>query len=799
MIGESQEVEKYTIKDGLPSDAIYSALEDEYNNLWISTDAGISQFNPDSKRFINYFVGDGLQGNEFSKNTAFKELNGTLWFGGVNGLTYFNPKEITSPSRKWSVSITDFYLHNVPVRKGMKSGQYQIIDKPVFDAEQFNLSHKDNAFTIEFSTREFNSPERVSFMYSMNNGDWIDLRSGVNRISFNDLHPGSYSLKIRAKDYDLLSDVKEITIQIANPWYLSIWAKIGYFLLASLIIYVVYLQIKHRIRNKRKMIEHQHAEEINEAKLQFFINISHEIRTPMSLVISPLKKLMSSDDDVERQRNYRTIYRNSERILSLVNQLMDIRKIDKGQMVLRFGEVDLNDFLQDLCDTFEYHVSKKRIAFSYLKPNDDIKVWIDIKNFDKVIMNLLSNAVKFTPEDGKIQLSIAVGENKEVDGPLRNYVEIAVSDTGIGIEQGELDRIFERFYQINNSHNNSNVGTGIGLHLTKSLVELHHGVIFVQNNEDGIGSRFTIRIPLGCAHLKEEEKVADISTMVIAEANEKVEATLAIIEDQEEKKQKSKTKHRVVVVEDDEDIRKYICRELSSDYHIIDFVNGKEALAYIINNPPQLIISDVMMPEMDGTTLCRKVKQNVNINHVPVLLLTAKNREEDNIDALDIGADVYMTKPFNIELLKKTAENLIRGREMLRNCFAGNQEREVKRVVVDIQSTDDKLMDRIMNVINCNLNNQDLNVEMITKEVGISRVHLHRKLKELTNQSTRDLIKNVRLKHAATLLSTTHYNVTEITDMVGFSSITLFSRSFKELYGMTPTEYAVKNEKNTAV
>ena len=792
-------IDKYTIIDGLPSDAIYAVLEDEYNNLWISTDAGISQFNPDSKRFINYFVGDGLQGNEFSKNTAFKESNGTLWFGGVNGITYFNPKEITSPSRKWNVAITDFYLHNTPIRKGMKSGKYQIIDKPVFDAEEFKLSHKDNAFTVEFSTQEFNSPERVSFMYSMNDGDWIDLRAGVNRISFNDLHPGSHSLKIRAKDYDLLSDVKEIKILIATPWYLSIWAKICYCFLVLLIIYIVYLQWQHRMRNKRRMMEHQHAEEINEAKLQFFINISHEIRTPMSLVISPLKKLMNSDDDEERQRNYRTIYRNSERILNLVNQLMDIRKIDKGQMVMKFGEIDLKGFLQDLCDTFEYHVSKKNIKFNYLKPDNDVKAWIDIKNFDKVIMNLLSNAVKFTPEEGEITLSLTTGEDNRVSGPLNKYVEIVVVDTGIGIDKGELNRIFERFYQINNSHNNSNVGTGIGLHLTKSLVELHHGVILVQSNEDGVGTRFTVRIPMGSEHLMSEEKIIGETTILDTMKKEEVETTLAIVGEVEEKKQKSKTKYRVVVVEDDEDIRKYIIRELSSDFHIADFANGKEALNYIIKNPPKLIISDVMMPEMDGITLCRKVKQNVNINHIPVMLLTAKNREEDNIDALDMGADVYMTKPFNIDLLKKSAENLIRSREVLRNCFTGNQEQEVKKPIFEIQSTDNKLLDRIMNVINCNLSNQELNVEMITKEVGISRVHLHRKLKELTNQSTRDLIKNVRLKHAATLLSTTHYNVTEITDMVGFSSITLFSRSFKELYGVTPTEYALKNEKSAAV
>ena len=397
---------------------------------------------------------------------------------------------------------------------------------------------------------------------------------------------------------------------------------------------------------------------------------------------------------------------------------------------------------------------------------------------------------------GEIGVELSIGENQQREDALSKYVELKISDTGIGIDANQMNRIFERFYQINNSHNNSNIGTGIGLHLTKSLVELHHGEISVQNNENGIGSCFTVRIPLEKNHLSAED-IYQEEVAIEAIIKEEKEVNLYTEETEEDKKQKSKTKHRIVIVEDDEDIRKYICRELSTDFHIVDFCNGKEALPYIIKKNPNLIISDVMMPEMDGITLCRKIKQNVHTNHIPVLLLTAKNREEDTMDAMDIGADIYMTKPFNIDLLRKTAENLIRSREVLRNCYIGNQEQEVKKPIFEMQSTDNKLMDRIMNVINRNLSNQELNVEMITKEVGISRVHLHRKLKELTNQSTRDLIKNVRLKHAATLLSTTHYNVTEITDMVGFSSITLFSRSFKELYGMTPTEYANVNDKKT--
>ena len=400
-----------------------------------------------------------------------------------------------------------------------------------------------------------------------------------------------------------------------------------------------------------------------------------------------------------------------------------------------------------------------------------------------------SNAFKFTPEHGEISTSISKGYSQQ----LKEYVQITISDTGIGLKEDEKERIFERFYQIHNNLNNTNIGTGIGLHLTRSLVELHHGTILAENNSNSTGSKFTIRIPLGKMHLTMDEIETDLAIIEQNSHNE-----IAFIPDDadiEDKRQRAKSKYKIIIVEDDEEIRNYLSRELSSEYHITECHNGKEALPIILKKQPSLIVSDVMMPEMDGLTMCRKIKQNVNINHIPVILLTAKTHEEDNLEGLDVGADAYLSKPFNIDIVRKTISNMIKSREMLRNCYSGNQEQEIKKPVFEMQSTDNKLLDKIMNVINRNLSNPELNVEMITSEVGISRVHLHRKLKELTNQSTRDLIRNVRLKQAANMLINTDYNVSEISDMTGFSSVTLFSRSFKELYGITPSEYASNKEK----
>ncbi|MGL4518601.1 MAG: hybrid sensor histidine kinase/response regulator transcription factor [Phocaeicola sp.] len=804
---ESHQVTKYTSQDGLPSDVVYSIQQDVSGNYWIATDAGLSQFIPHRNHFINFFVGDGLQGNEFSKNASFKEENGTLWFAGVNGITYFNPQEIVNPAKRWNVRITDFYLHNKPVRKSIDAAQKSIIEEAVFNASEFQLSHKENAFSIEFSTTEFNSPERISYQYAMNDTNWIELRPGINRVSFDNLLPGTYQFHVRAKDYTITSDIKTIKIVISPPWYSSIWAKTGYFLLFILACYLVIQRFIERYETKQQMLKYQHAEEINEAKLQFFINISHEIRTPMSLVISPLQRLMKLDQEKERHQLYQTMWRNAERILSLVNQLMDIRKIDKGQMRLTFQKRNITEFVYDLVETFQYQVKIKKIRLNYLPSSNEIEGWIDPSNFDKIILNILSNAFKFTPPNGEINLTVTTAEDTNLAKPLQKYIEVAISDSGVGIAEEEIERIFDRFYQIGDNQPQTQVGTGIGLHLTRLLVGLHYGTIQVTNNPNGEGCRFVVRIPLGCDHLNEQEMVVTpyppMQEKEEEEENaivEQAELATELENEQEnksgEKRGRCKTKYRILLVEDDEDIRHYLRSELESEYHIAECSNGKEALSLLLKRAPDLVISDVMMPEMDGTTLCQKIKHHVNINHLPVILLTAKSEEEEKLVGLNVGADAYLTKPFNIEVVRHTAQNLIKSRELLRNCFSGNQEQESPKPALEIHSTNNKLLDRIMNVINRNLSNPELNVEMITQEVGISRVHLHRKLKELTNQSTRDLIRNVRLKHAAYLLKNSDYNISEITDFVGFSSLTLFSRSFKEFYGVTPSEYgASKREK----
>ncbi len=781
---DTHQITGYTMEDGLPNNVICAIKEDGDNNLWISTNYGISQFNLINKTFVNYYASDGLQGNEFSKGAALINTRGQFMFGGINGITYFKPHKISYQEKKLKIHITDFYIHNQSVKKNMKSGSYIIMDTSVMDAENFNLSHSDNSFSIEFSTMEFSTPERISYMYSIDENNWVTLLPGINRISFSNLAPGKYNFRVKAKDYNSYSDERKLSVTIHPPWYMTSWAKLFYLLIAVLLIYLAILEARQRYRSRQKMIEHQHAEEINEAKLQFFINIAHEIRTPMSLVISPLKRLMTSDSNVERLASYKIIHRNAERILSLINQLMDIRKIDKGIMTLTFREMEIVGFVGDLYSYFEYQAKAKNIDFNLRTSLEQLSVWVDPKNFDKIILNVLSNAFKFTPENGKIDIFLNVVDEKTAYGNIKQSLEIIISDNGIGINEEEKERIFERFYQIRNSYNNSNVSTGIGLHLTRSLVELHHGTIRVENNEEG-GSSFIIRIPMGKDHLKPEEMENNPERVAVPTERMDVSSDLPT----DTAKLKSKTKYRLMVVEDDEEIRKYICQELADEYHTVEYPNGKEALNAILKKAPDLVISDVMMPEMDGITLCGKIKQNININHIPVVLITAKSREEDNLEGLSIGADAYIVKPFTIDLLRNTIGNIIRNRELLRNSYEGNQLQEDKVIKIQIKSADEKLMERIMKVINNNLSNPELSVEAIADQVGISRVHLHRKLKELTNQTTRDFIRNIRLKQAADLLADKNLSISEVADATGFTNLGHFSNAFKELYGIPPSAY----------
>ena len=791
---KTDELTCFTVADGLPNNVICGICEDEEHNMWISTYMGICKYDAKTGRYINYYAGDGLQGNEFTHGAFYKDEAGKVYFGGINGITYFQPSSIGSVLKDTKVWITDFSIFNQPVRKNTRSGRHTVIYTSVPDANMFQLAHYDNTFSIVFSTLQYNNPEQISYQYKIEelSNQWLSTEPGVNRVTYN--------FHVRALSHGNLSEIRTVKILITPPWYEMWWAYCIYAFLFGLLVLGIVNYILSRMRHRREIMKREHAEQLNEAKLQFFINISHEIRTPMTLIINPLEKLLADKKGGEVQKTYLMIYRNAQRILRLINQLMDIRKLDKGQMFMKFRETDMVGFIDDVMLTFDYMARKKKIRFSFEHVMPQLKVWVDMNNFDKILMNIFSNAFKYTPEQGEITVTLSTGRDSTRRDPLKEYFEITVTDNGIGLDREKIERIFERFYQIDNDVTKSNFGTGIGLHLSRSLVELHHGIILAENREDAPGSRFIIRIPLGSAHLRTDE-LEDVEaiitphTVLVKPEKTDLEGAFEEEEDEESKKAgKSKNRMRILIVEDEEEILSYLKEELEGDYRIMTRKNGREAYDTILADTPDLVISDIMMPEMDGLSLCRKIKQNTNVNHVPVILLTAKSKPEDTMEGMATGADAYMVKPFNTELLKSTIANLIANRKLLKSKFSGAQQQEDKVQKLSMKSADEILMSKIMKVINENLSNPDLNVEMLAANVGLSRVHVHRKLKELTNLSARDFIKNIRLQQAAALLKEKKLTVSEVAYATGYTNLSHFSSSFKEVHGMSPKEYMLAHQ-----
>jgi signal transduction histidine kinase/DNA-binding response OmpR family regulator len=728
-------------------------------------------------------VDNGLQSNEFSDGAACFSPQGNILMGGVGGITWFNPSGIKQSEWKADVKLTAFFINGVRVTPSTQSGWYQVTDTTVIASNRFTLSADDNSFAIQLSTLTYDNPEHIYYSYRINKEEWVQLQPGINEITFSHMSPGNYDFCVVAHRNNQVTEERCFTVFIHAPWYRSRIAYLIYLLIAALALWLYLNYRRHQEQNRLRLQEHIHAEEMGEAKLRFFMNISHEIRTPMTLIVSPLLTLMKQDDDPHRRSIYETIRRNAERILGLINQMMDLRKIDKGQMQMRMCETDLINFVGDIYMLFTQQAKSKNIQFSYEHDTQILPVWIDRNNFDKVIANILSNAFKFTPTGGVVRLRVTHSEKEAT---------ISVYDNGEKIPEDKLERIFERFYQSPSSINDRNMGTGIGLDLTRSLVELHHGTISAHNNTDGKGCEFVVTIPLGNEHLKPEEMITENLEVTPTTSLFDEEPTVEVPE--QSVRPKGNQQQLIVIAEDDSEIRDYLVQELSADYKVVGCENGKKAFAEVLKTTPDLLISDIMMPEMDGNTLCSKVKTNPATSHVPVILLTAKNREEDQLEGLETGADAYIVKPFNMDILRRTIINLIHTHQMLRLKYGRNDDLEKKVDDVQIQSPDDKLMERVMQVINKNIGNAELSVDDIAEEVGISRVHLHRKMKELTGQTPHDFIRNIRLKQAANLLTTQNMNITEVMYACGFNNPASFSTIFKKFYGMSPREYM--NEHN---
>ena len=804
----------YTVEDGLPINSTCSVEVAPDGKIWVGTDDGLACLNPVRDTFDSYHIEDGLQGNEFSVKASYSE-DGTLYFGGINGLTMFRPSEVEKQSGKEKVVLrmVDFYVGGKPVHAGDLSGRYTIMDRWFPLVDEVNLSHHDKSFSIELSAPGAGI-RRVVYYYSINGGEWTRLEYGQNRISFTGMGAGNYRIRMKAEAYGVSSEVKELTVRVHPAWYFSPLAVVCYSVLFLFICYVAFWQVREHFKAKRILEMHRREEELNEARIQFFMNISHEIRTPMTLILSPLMKLMNSDKDEERGRNYSLIYQNSQRILRLINQLMDVRKIEKGQFQLKYHKVELVGFVNNLYELFEATAQSRGITFSFVHDMDRMDVCLDAQNFDKVVMNLLSNAFKFTPDGGVITIELkGAGGGMSGGRDLDNHLThgrpgagsagsrlsddfiLSVTDSGVGIPNQEKSRVFERFYSGKSDGNY--VGTGIGLNLTKLLVELHEGRIWAEDNPEGQGARFIVQMPQALELL--EYVMDDKMPQAVYPAPQETGCVAETVAGLPEEKKGGSKHGRILFVDDEAAIRRYLHGEFAGEYHVSECGNGQEAWDYIIGNVEKvdLVVSDVMMPVMDGIELCRRIKGSFNTNHIPVILLTAKNEDADRLEGLSTGADAYLSKPFNIDILRQTVGNLLENKRRLQGKYVvAHQEGKMDKI--ELESPDDHMMERVMKVINENISNPDLNVEFIADKIGISRVHFYRRLKNATGLTPRDFVRNIRLSQAAKLLSEKNFDITDVAIATGFRSVSTFSTCFKGYFGMPPTEYARKDGKAKA-
>jgi signal transduction histidine kinase/DNA-binding response OmpR family regulator/ligand-binding sensor domain-containing protein len=724
---------------------IYSLKKDAKGNLWMSTAQGIWCYDSKAKSFFSFEKGNGLLTKEYQAGVVGSTSDGVICYGNSEGLTYFRPSQVKDYNEKMSA----IYLSGVLLDGKMAP----------FIGDNLSVPSDFKSIVLSFSLLDYQSVGNIVFQYRINGGKWISNAAGDNSFNFTGLSYGHYRIEVRTYcngKYSIYNKV--INLNVLAPWYLTVWAKLIYlFLVLGFMAAVIFVYLRKKKRD------------LEEVKMQFLINATHDIRSPLTLIMEPLKKLKERLGNAEEyHEDIDTMDRNAQRLLTLVNQILDERRLDKHQMNLSCRETNLVEFSRGLVSLFTYNANLRGINIRLEMPETPVNAWIDRNKLDKAIANLLSNAFKYTPNGGEIIFRIVKQDKK---------VLLYVIDSGKGLgKNDDAKTLFERFYQGKNSADMHLGGSGIGLNLCRSIVRLHGGDVYAHNREDGkSGACFIIELPLGKEHLKNNQICLDnVGTK------------------KKQQRGAASRNSKILLVDDDIEICRYLKSELSDWYRFVICNNGKEALKQLLSGDFDLVVSDVVMPEMDGITLLRNIKGNANISHVPVIMLTSKSEISDRLEGIKLGADAYLAKPFSLEELHLTIDNLIDNVRRLKGKFTGALKQDDKVEKVEVKGYDEELMERIMKVVNENLSDSDFNVEKMCDEVGVSRTQLHRKLKEMTGVPTSEFLRNIRLNEAARLIREHKINITQVSYMVGFANNSHFSTAFKKYFGMSPTEYAAR-------
>ena len=764
---KDKQIKRYNTTNGLPNNVVYGILEDSFGRLWLSTNRGISCFNPETEKFRNFTESDGLQSNQFNTASYCRTSVGQMYFGGINGITTFRPELLLDNPYTPPVVITKLQLFNKVVRPDDETG---ILTKNISETKSITLKSWQTAFSIEFVVSNYISGQHNTFAYKLEGYDkeWYYLTDS-RTVSYSNLPQGTYQFLVKAANSDGKWNPIPTALEII---VLPIWYKTWWALLIFFATFAGFITFVFRFFWMRKSMEAQleierrdkeHQEEINQMKMRFFINISHELRTPLTLILTPLQEIINKISDRWTRNQLEYIQRNANRLLHLVNQLMDYRRAELGVFELKAKKGNAHQLIQDNFLFYDKLARHKKITYTLHSELEDKEVLFDANYLELIVNNLLSNAFKYTESGQSITVTL-----KEENG----WLLLQVSDTGIGIPINKQGKIFERFYQIESEH----VGSGIGLSLVQRLIELHHGRIEL-DSEENKGSTFSVYLPQDLSVYKpselasnneqnEEEQVYSTNSKAMYFIDtEKVE--------NESVESGDKKRGTILIVEDNNEIRRYLNNGLADLFNTLEAGNGEEALEKLKDNEVDVIVTDVMMPVMDGIKLCKNVKQNIRTCHIPVIILSAKTDIKDQMEGLQMGADDYIPKPFSLAILTTL---------------------EVEPEKITFNAMDEALLKRAMAIVEKNMDNIEFSTDEFAREMNMSRSNLHLKLKAITGESTIDFIRKIRFNEAAKLLKDGRYTVAEVSTMVGFNTPSYFATSFKKYFGCLPTEYIKKSK-----
>lgn len=784
-----------TVREGLLDNNICTLVESSDQRLWMSTVNGLIMFDPAKDEVRNYHRHNGIDIREFTLHSGIALPDGSLCFAGSNGFVTFHVEAMDKNNNIPPVVLEQLSVNNHPVKVGDESA---ILDKVLDGMETIRLAYNENNFSITYQALNYIYATQNQYAYKLEgyDTDW-NYVGERNSAFYTNLSPGKYVFRVKASNNDGVwnEEGRSLAIVVQPPLWRTWYAYLFYVIALAAIIYGIlyYVNIKRNLEAglKMKQLEKQKQEEFHQAKIRLFTNFSHELRTPLMLIITPFEELVKRVDiPAELHDKLSIIYKNAQKLLLLVNQLMDLHKNQAGSMDLKVSEGDICEYIKEIYYAFNQIALTNEVKFTLNCTPKTINGWFDKSLLEKVVFNLLSNAFKYTASGESVLMEVSEVTLKELD-PKRTdglykdensqYVILKVKDSGKGIEEGEADKIFTPFYQIPETSGINLSGTGIGLSLVYTIVQLHRGVIYVDHTETK-GACFVVILPVSRSAFSEEQiesreidKIAEITN------TEDILVSLPVTEN------KDQPKYKILLVEDDKDVRDYLKKSLEAEYIVIEAADGVRAYEKVVQDFPDLVLSDIMMPKRDGLELCTMIKNDIRIGHIPVILMTARSMVVHIKEGFQAGADDYIVKPFNMDVLQTRIRSLLASREQLKKLYGKRFSPDV--MGIEVKSADERFSQKLFDVIEKNISNEKLDVELLCTEIGISRANLYRKLKSITELSPMELIRNKRLEMAAKLLKESEMNVSEIASHLGFNSHSYFSNSFKAFYGCTPTEF----------